>query len=366
LSVYENDSGEDGASALKAFENHVPCAKQIVVEDVDKSSFPKVTMADGTKKVKRLVYLSEMRNRALRPLNSDPSTRYDKVLFLNDVFFDPIDAIQLLFSTNMGADGKANYTAACALDFHENPIKFYDVFATRDLEGYSMGVPFYPFFSHAGKAQSRNDILSQKDAVRVKSCWSGMAAFDAQYIQSSASSAPHDALSSNSIDPERPHDIVAPARFRAEPEVYFDACECCLLMADVIKLAKGTTNVGDDSGVYVNPYVRVAYSQRVLWWLKYSRRVERAYTGIHFLVDSIARMPTYNHHRAVTEGMAFKEEVWVPDLSRSSGGYWEIKERQARTGLYCGVREMQTLLESPRKEDKNWKQAVIPGGRQLF
>ena len=52
-----------------------------------------------------------------------------------------------------------------------NPFKFYGTFASRDLEGYSMGLPIYPWFSSAGKAQSRQDVLDQKDAVRVRSCW---------------------------------------------------------------------------------------------------------------------------------------------------------------------------------------------------
>ena len=87
--------------------------------------------------------------------------------------FHPLDAAQLLFSTNVGRDGKAQYLAACGLDYN-NPFKFYDLFVTRDLEGYSMGLPFYPIFSNAGKAQSRSHMLSQSDAVPVKSCWSGM------------------------------------------------------------------------------------------------------------------------------------------------------------------------------------------------
>src|SRR5450432_3306370 len=95
-----------------------------------------------------------------------------------------IDAAQLLFSTNIGSNGRSQFVAACALDY-TNPFKFYNLFVTRDLEGYSMGVPFYPILSNTGKAQSRSDILSQKDAVRVKSCWSGMIAMQAHYIQSS-------------------------------------------------------------------------------------------------------------------------------------------------------------------------------------
>ena len=49
-----------------------------------------------------------------------------------------------------------------------------------------MGFPIYPWFSSAGKAQSRQDVFDQKDAVRVKSCWGGMVAFNAKFFQSTA------------------------------------------------------------------------------------------------------------------------------------------------------------------------------------
>ena len=368
LSIYENNSGEDGKAALHAFEARVYCEKKIVYEDVDRADFPTVTMPNGEPRTKRVLYLSDLRNRALRPLDKRGSRIYDRVLFFNDVFFDPIDAVNLLFSTNVKKNGKAEYTVACALDFHNNPIKFYDVYATRDLEGYSMGVPFFPFFSHAGDALSRSDMLAQKDAVRVKSCWSGMAAFDARYIQAfTREPRPGtEHIGYSNQDPAEPDPVTPPARFRAEPEIFFDACECCLLVADVLKLAKGTTSIAQDSGIYVNPFIRVGYSQRVLWWLRISRRVERLYSWPHYFVDWLASMPTWNEHREVLEGQTFREEVWVSQPDAAGSGHWDVKERRARNGMYCGVREMQVLLDGKREADKNWENAAIPGGRQLF
>ena len=107
---------------------------------------------------------------------------FDKLLFINDVIFDPIEAAQLLFSTNMDSTGRTNYGAACAVDFI-NPFKFYDRFATRDLDGYNMGIPFFPWFTAAGTATSRSDAIAGSDAVRVRSCWGGMAAFEAKWFQ---------------------------------------------------------------------------------------------------------------------------------------------------------------------------------------
>ena len=89
--------------------------------------------------MKRIAFLAEVRNRALRPLEADPPVHFDKVLFLNDVMFNPVDAIQLLLSTNVDASGRAQYGAVCAVDFI-NPFKFYDRFTTRDFEGYAMGI----------------------------------------------------------------------------------------------------------------------------------------------------------------------------------------------------------------------------------
>jgi hypothetical protein len=96
------------------------------------------------------------------------------------VFFDPIEAAQLLFSTNVGPNGRAEYSAACAVDFIAK-VMFYDTFVVHDMEGYGMGLMFYPWFPATDEQQSRNDVLALKDAVRVRSCWGGMAAFDAGY-----------------------------------------------------------------------------------------------------------------------------------------------------------------------------------------
>ena len=187
LSIYENGK-EKGAKALRDFESQVTCNKSLVFESrLDLGSIPAVTVPGGSKRVKRIDLLADVRNRALKPLDDNPEVRYDKLLFLNDVVFDPIDAAQLLFSTNATEKGVTQYRAACSVDF-VNPFKFYDTFATRDLQGYSMGVPFFPWFSTAGKAESRNDVLSGKDAVRVRSCWGGMVAFDAKYFQQNGGS----------------------------------------------------------------------------------------------------------------------------------------------------------------------------------
>ncbi|KAF1344449.1 cryptococcal mannosyltransferase 1-domain-containing protein [Delphinella strobiligena] len=187
LSVYENDPDSLAVDALNEFSKEVKGNTSIVSEHLDSSALPHVTIPSGEQRLKRIAYLAEVRNRALRPLDDPASPAYsvsfDKLLFLDDIAFDPIDAANLLFSTNIDEQsGKTKYEAACAVDFI-NPFKFSDTSATRDAEGHSMGIPFFPWFSNSGQGQSRHDVLDQRDAVRVRSCWGGMVAFQGKWFQ---------------------------------------------------------------------------------------------------------------------------------------------------------------------------------------
>ncbi|KLJ12013.1 hypothetical protein EMPG_12848 [Blastomyces silverae] len=335
---------------------------------MDINAVPHVTLADGSERIKRIAYLAEARNRALRPLDDPASDRFDKLLYLNDVVFDPIDALQLLFSTNMDASGIAQYRAACAVDFI-NPFKFYDTFATRDLEGFSMGVPFYPWFSSAGKAESRHDVLDQKDAVRVRSCWGGMVAFDAKFFQQGKSerTGQHEArrrrdddeVASTSTSPAPRTSPVA--RFRGEPDLYWDASECCLIHADIQKPpyeSKDEPIV--DTGIYMNPYVRVAYDTQTLAWLGVTRRFERLYSLAHAIINTIAGMPRFNPRRTEVAGTDVEEKVWVPNGAK--GGSYEMVKRKAGTGGFCGRRGLQVMVANPEKGQKNWESLPVPAG----
>ena len=367
LSIYENDSGQEGADALEKFKAQVSCRHEIISEiTLSKDAFPKVTMPDGSQRLKRIMYLSEVRNRALRPLDQASDTVYDKILFLNDVFFHPLDAAQLLFSTNADQNGRADYLAACSVDFIDF-FRFYDTFATRDAEGYSMGIPLYPWFSSAGGAHSRYDVLKQKDAVRVKSCWSGMVAMDAKYIQSSGTlpKPGMQKIGSHTISPSDPKAVSTPVRFRGEPELFFDSCECCLLHADVQAVAQRPVR-NYDTGVYFNPYVRVAYSPKGLWWVKVSRCFERLYSFPQWFVNALVGMPVYNPYRQLEPKEKFDEEVWISDRTISGNGSWQLETRTGRNGLYCGTRQMQVLLPQRREKDKNWEKVKLPNGRKLW
>ncbi|OJJ98602.1 hypothetical protein ASPACDRAFT_79468, partial [Aspergillus aculeatus ATCC 16872] len=277
LSIYENDSSGQGEQALRHLEDRVACNNSIQSDlHLDLSTFPRVTVPGGAQRVKRTDYLAELRNRALRPLDDPAAQPYDRILYLNDVIFDPIDAVQLLFSTNAAnaSDGVARYRAACAVDFI-NPFKFYDTYATRDSEGYGIGLQFYPC------------------------CWGGMVAFNATYFQR----------------PDRP------VRFRADSDLFYDGSECCIIHAD-LQDPPAAARVDDltDSGVYMNPYVRTAYTERSFRWLRTTRRFERLYSPVHGVMSRLAGFPRFNPRRTEIDGEVVAERMWVPDARHSKGG----------------------------------------------
>ncbi|PWY91874.1 hypothetical protein BO94DRAFT_583794 [Aspergillus sclerotioniger CBS 115572] len=305
-------------------------------------SFPTVTLPDGSTHVRRVAYLAEVRNRALRPLQQQPH-RFDRLLFLNDVYFNPVDALQLLFSMHSHDGDGPDYRAACAVDFI-NPFKFYDTFASRDLEGYSMGIPFHPWFTTAGKAHSRHYVLLGTDAVRVRSCWGGMVAFDAAFFQ-------HDGSTNSLLSHHRGRHT--PVQFRGEEDLFWEASECCLIHADIQRLPSIPAEEEEDTGIYMNPFVRVAYDPRSLSWLAITRRVERLYSPIHGLLSRVVGLPIHNPRRIEIPGRESQELVW----DDNQGEFAKVT-RAARPGGFCGRWDLQLL--KPRKEDGEGGWASVP------
>ncbi|KAF2803622.1 uncharacterized protein BDZ99DRAFT_512056 [Mytilinidion resinicola] len=334
LSVYENDPDPGSKKALEDFEKRVTCNSSIVAEHLGLDSIPRVTLPSGEKRVKRIAFLAEVRNRALRPLETAGIT-FDKLFFINDVVFDPIEAAQLLFSTKVDSNGRTQYGAACAVDFI-NPFKFYDRFATRDLDGYSMGIPFFPWVTDAGSGGSRRDLIANKDAVRVRSCWGGMTAFEARWFQTASITS---ALSTSDSPPS-----TSPLRFRFEEDIFWDSSECCLINADLQHRRSGL-NVTEDTGIYMNPFVRVAYDSNTLSWLALTRRPERLYSLIHNILSHMVGMPLFNPRRTEQPGEQATDKVWQydnPDAVFSGnltvegfkGAYHDVK-RLAGPGGFC-------------------------------
>lgn len=296
LSVYESDSGDLGRTALDEFRSKVTCEHEIVAEPVQPLDDIQVfSIPDGDRVVRRIEYLATARNRAIAPLNRRGAIRYDKVLYLNDVIFDPIEAAQLLFSTNVQEDGRADYNAACAMDF-KNPYIYYDTFATKDTEGYGLGVPLYPWFAGEGGSQSRRDVFSGTDHIRVKSCWGGMVAFHASFFQK---------------DPNSDNDRQV-VRFRSEYELGWEYSECCLIYADKELAMLSNTAAGgpQSTGFYMNPFIRVAYSEGTFKWLPLLRRFERIFLPVQLLINHYVHLPTYNERRTVYPEDLLTKRLW--------------------------------------------------------
>jgi Cryptococcal mannosyltransferase 1 len=350
LSIYENDSGPEAQLALAGFSAQVPCNKSLVFEEhLSPEGLPTVVVPDGSTRVKRIAYLAEVRNKALKPLDAG-TVRFDRVLYLNDVFFDPVDALELLFSTNVDENGQATYRAACAVDFI-NPFKFYDTFATRDLGGWGMGVPFFPWFSYGGDSRSHSDVLQGKDAVRVRSCWGGMVAFDARFFQRQSISE----LVPQTVGSESPSNLTAPYRFRAEKDLFWDASECCLIHADIQDVNS------EDTGIYMNPFVRCAYDKQTHSWLWFTRRFERLYTPIHFLADIVASLPRLNLRRAGRPWQQVEEEVWIPDYESATGGSFQTVSRVANHASFCGRRKLSVMKQHFTASEKKYEFIPMPG-----
>ncbi|KAK7701575.1 hypothetical protein SLS57_011694 [Botryosphaeria dothidea] len=367
LSIYENDPDPMAKDALDQFQERVTCNSSIVAEHLPLDEVRRVTLPNGEKRIKRIAYLAEVRNRALRPLE-DAEITFNKVLFLNDVYFDPVDAAQLLFSTNVDRNGRTNYRAACAVDFI-NPFKFYDTFASRDLEGHSMGLPFFPWFPNAGYGDTRQDVVDQKDAVRVRSCWGGMVSYEAKWFQSTEALASTDpsegtawgvATAAGREDPQIPANSSA-IRFRFEDRTYWDASECCLVNADIQK-PRDPKDPHAPSGIYMNPYVRTAYDERTLSWLWLTRRPERLYSSIHDILNWFVGLPGLNPRRLQEPGQEVTEKIWEYNKPFEEGkdmtGQWKEVKAIAPPGFFCGSRKLLVLGE--KEGEPKWMRLPTP------
>lgn len=408
--------------ALLELGSMLECEYRIVFEGddpVDLGDVKRTRLPSGESRVKRIAFLAEVRNMVLRPLRDGSAFRsmrgvgvfgkggFDKVLFINDVWFSAEGATRLLWGT------KEEYKAVCAADFVTS-WKYYDTFATRDAEGFSIGVPLFPWFAAEGEAVSRDDVLAGRDAVRVKSCWGGMVAFDGRYFQSgfeggveSVSEGNHDETQNSAAGSGKKVDGMGrpeiPLLFRSEAEPFWDSSECCLIHADIMSLpsfpsiSSGKSGQDDsfDTGIYLNPYVRTAYSASAYTYIPVAKRFERLFSPLQRILNYFAHMPRYNYRREEKEGMLVPDKLWISTHSnmtveesialaiggpepthvlgnKTSGlekratlgeakgkeywgneGYYVTFNRTARRGGYCGVRQLLVLKEGAT-EGGNW------------
>ncbi|KAF2668351.1 hypothetical protein BT63DRAFT_414366 [Microthyrium microscopicum] len=399
VSIYENDSGPETVQALQWFQQQLNCEHSIVTGDhLPLSDFPTVIIPKGEPRVQRLTYLAEVRNRLLVPLDNPPvlesghtpsvnytSTRFDRVLFINDIYFNPEDALNLLFSTNQNpTTGIAEYQGACALDFLRGGT-LYDSFVIRDTDGYEISTSLYPFFTARGSATSRDAVLAQSDTVPVRSCWSGMAAYEATpFLQRAIVDAhPPSILTQNTMP--NTTQIEQPLRFRHEPEIFWDASECCLLNADLL------ARTPDSPKMFVNPYIRVAYDLSTWRWQPRFQRFERAYTPLQWFAEWFPAGWEHNPRRTQNPRETVTVQTWTYENSALNGehnrnasmdaenglswpmpeeqmaGHWQKVEKVARGDGYCGKRGLMVMLTDLQKANRdgggrNWELVKAPKG----
>ncbi|EDN92826.1 hypothetical protein SS1G_08691 [Sclerotinia sclerotiorum 1980 UF-70] len=214
----------------------------------------------------------------------------------------------------------AEYKAVCGADFITS-WKYYDTYATRDTEGYSIGVPIFPWFAGKGDSTSRNDVLAGKDAVRVKSCWGGIVAFDGRFFQKEFVNTTSSSLKEKKPEDSNEHSTSIaelPLKFRSEPESFWDSSECCLIHADILAtpdFPDYTTNTNEDwgEGIFMNPFVRVAYDAKSFNNIKYAKRFERLFVPWQAIINHFAHLPKFNDRRLEKEGDVVEDRLWIPN-----------------------------------------------------
>lgn len=237
VSVYESGSWDDSKGALRELQEdlqQIGTRNKIVLDEtthLDEIQKPPaangwIDTPRGRKELRRIPYLSMLRNRSLQPLDSrrEEGIEFDKILFLNDVVFTLEDVLSLLHTR----DG--DYAAVCSLDFSK-PSRYYDTFALRDFEGNEAVMSTWPYFrSHTSRA-----ALKRQDPVPVSSCWNGMV-----FMRT-----------------EPYYDKQHPLLFRGLPDslasAHLEASECCLIHQDNL--------LSLERGVFVNPHVKVGYNK---------------------------------------------------------------------------------------------------------
>lgn len=230
----------------------------------------------------------------------------------------------------------------------------------------------------------------------MKSCWGGMVAFEAKWFQpemhtsaDNTTGLTREAVKGNTNGDvpasDRPYQSTLPTfstiplRFRAEIDPYWDASECCLIHADLASLASSLALPGsgeyEGAGIYMNPYVRVAYSTSVLRLLPFAARFERLYQWPHLLINRIGRRPTWNPRQFHRAGEEVVDRVWkwnretmeaihdgtLESLKHGPQGKYESVRRVAGEGMFCGGRKSRYLTENGDMDGrKKWGNIVVP------
>ncbi|KAL5120359.1 hypothetical protein ACEQ8H_001649 [Pleosporales sp. CAS-2024a] len=307
VAVYESGSWDHSKSALRELDEKLGAfdvPRNITLSDTthadelsvtnDKKTAGWIYTSRGRKELRRIPYLSRLRNWSLEPLLelSRKGQKFDKVLFLNDVVFSTKDVLKLL-NTNDG-----DYAAACSLDFSKPP-QFYDTFALRDIEGHEALMPRWPYF----RAKDSRQAMLANVPTPVASCWNGMVVMPAEPFSSGK------------------------LQFRGIPDSlaisHLEGSECCLIHVDnpLHTMQKRT---------YVNPQVRVGYDKT-------------AYDKVHpqAIIQSTIRIFLALWESRIRR---WTTSPWVREwIVRRKVAAWASKTEEHEAGEVCLVSEMQVV-----------------------
>ncbi|WFD36261.1 hypothetical protein MCUN1_003139 [Malassezia cuniculi] len=173
VSIYENNSKDKTPMLLQQLNNTLTSkgvAHRIVHEVLPHSFYEQG----------RIVRLASLRNKALEPLYAEAreglnGRQFEKVVFLNDIYFTA-DTLFKLLRTRNGV-----YDQACAIDYFW--LGLYDTWIVRDQLA-SKVRPLWPYFPMPADKRT----VRSRGIVPVNSCWNGMTAFDARWFFASTNS----------------------------------------------------------------------------------------------------------------------------------------------------------------------------------
>lgn len=130
------------------------------------------------KRVHRIEALAALRNQAMEPLYTTP-TKYDHILFINDIVFCPNDVYELVYQRVFQ---RAHFV--CPMDYALWPdgLTYYDVWVGRDMNGSAFFPPVNNHWQSGQQLLPGHGISRQRFKqglpFQVYSCWNGMSVLD--------------------------------------------------------------------------------------------------------------------------------------------------------------------------------------------
>jgi hypothetical protein len=174
VSIFESGSTDQTRVYLSLFKS--------MLDKMNVKSIIEWTEDTLTNTVHRIEYLAEARNRVLRQA-SGFKVDFDRVVFMNDVYFCATDILELLLQAEKN---KADLT--CGLDFdtdgdgegYKTGLGFYDTWVARDINGRIFHKR--PLNELTSDPES-NERIKQNEPFQVGCCWNGLAVINGNALK---------------------------------------------------------------------------------------------------------------------------------------------------------------------------------------